>query len=125
MDEVRVIRLQGEQSFLAAVRQGESALAQAVQQGVRQVLVDVRELTGFARPSLPELSEMMRRLAETTQGRVKVAFVCRKEFLDEERFGVIVARGQGFDVDAFETEAEAVAWLQEQPGLWASPPSDR
>jgi hypothetical protein len=110
--DVRVLRLAGNQPFSVAVQQVDDMLAQAVAQGLRMAMLDVRGLTGFARPSLAALSEMARRWATTSQGRVKLAVLSRPDLNDPERFGVIIARRLGFEVEVFETEAAALEWLK-------------
>lgn len=109
--EVLVVRLEGASPFSVAVQQVDDALRQAVEQEIRKVLVDVRGLTGFTRPSIAAMSEMARRWASTAQGRVKMAMLSRPELNDPERFGVIIARRLGFEVELFKTEVAALEWL--------------
>jgi hypothetical protein len=42
---------------------------------------------------------------------LKVAFVGREDQLDPQQFGALVARNRGFQVETFETEDEALLWL--------------
>jgi hypothetical protein len=42
--------------------------------------------------------------------------VCPPDYIDPERFGVIVARGLGLDGNVFEREDEAREWLRHSPG---------
>jgi hypothetical protein len=109
--DVLVVRLEGGQPFSVAVQQVDDALRQAAASGIRKALVDVRGLTGFTRPSVAAISEMARRWATTSQGRVKMAMLSRPELNDPERFGVIIARRLAFDVEVFETESAALKWL--------------
>lgn len=109
--ELLVVRLEGGQPFSVAVQQVDDALRQAVEHKIRKALVDVRGLTGFERPSVAAISEMARRWAATSQGRVKMAMLSRPDLNDPERFGVIIARRLGFDVEIFETETAALGWL--------------
>jgi len=51
------------------------------------------------------------RLAGAARGMVTVAIVARPEFLDAERFAVLVARNRGLRGGGFATEAEAIQWL--------------
>lgn len=111
-DDLLTLRLEGEHSTARAVQLVDDALKEAVQRGIPRALLDVRGLTGFPRPSVAALSESVRRWAETSQGRVKVAMLARRELIDPERFGVILARRHGLVADVFEDEAAALEWLK-------------
>lgn len=115
-------RFQGTQSFAQAVDEVDACLRQMVEAGERRVLVDVRGLTGFPKPDLLARVSMVRRWAATARGRVKVAMVSRGEINDGERFDVVLAQGLGFDGNVFETEEDAIHWLEQEPTLWAGPP---
>ena len=119
---VRIFRIEGSQPLSQAVDEVDACLRQCVADGDRRVLVDVRGLTGFARPEVSTRAGMVRRWASTAQGRLKVAFVSRAEIDDAERFDVVLAKGLGFDGDVFETEEDAIQWLEQEPALWAGPP---
>ncbi len=43
---------------------------------------------------------------------LKLAFVGREDQLDPQRFGALVARNRGFQVDTFQSEDEALLWLR-------------
>ncbi|MFY2764648.1 hypothetical protein [Arenimonas sp. MALMAid1274] len=118
----RTFRLEGPLSFPQAVREVDSCISQALEAGDRRMLVDVRGLTGFDKPDLLARLEMVRRWAATSQGRVKVAMISRQEINDAERFDVVLAQGLGFDGNVFETEEDAIHWLEQEPALWAGPP---
>lgn len=120
-DEIRRLHLEGDQSLSRAVGEVEDFLRQAAADGVRRVLVDVSGLTGFQRPAAMEHVEMVRRWAAASRGRVRVAMVAPERLRDQERIGVVVAQGLGFDGDVFDTEDEALEWLQQAPALWAGP----
>lgn len=110
---IRIFRFEGSQPFARAVEDVDDCLRQAVENGDRRVLVDVRGLTGFAKPDVLARVGMVRRWASTAQGRLKVAFVSRPEIDDTERFDVVLAIGLGFDGDVFETEEDAIQWLEQ------------
>jgi hypothetical protein len=118
----RIFRIEGPQPFLQAVDEVDTCLRQAVESGDRRVLVDVRGLTGFARPDVFARVGMVRRWASTAQGRLKLAIVSRAETDDAERFDVVLAKGMGLDGDVFETEDEAIRWLEQEPALWSGLP---
>ena len=114
-------RPQGPQSFLQAVDAVDDFLRQAVDDGVRRVLLDVRGLTGFASPDLAARAWMLRRWAATARGRIRLAMVCAPEWTDGERFGVVFARSLGLDGDVFPSEDEARDWLDQLPETWHAP----
>lgn len=123
-DGFRTFRFQGTQSFAQAVDDVDACLRESVAAGERRVLVDVRGLTGFAKPGLLARVSMVRRWASTAQGRLKVAMISRAEINDGERFDVVLAKGLGFDGNVFETEEDAIHWLEQEPALWAGPPPE-
>jgi hypothetical protein len=118
----RIFRIDGSQPFSRAVDEVDACLRQAVESGDRRVLVDVRGLTGFTRPDVSARVGMVRRWASTAQGRLKVAMISRAEIDDAERFDVVLAKGLGFDGDVFDTEADAIEWLEQEPALWTGQP---
>ena len=118
----RIFRIEGAQPLPKAVDEVDACLRQAVENGDRRVLVDVRGLTGFSKPDVSARVGMVRRWASTAQGRLKVAFISRAEIDDAERFDVVLAKGLGFDGDVFETEEDAIQWLEQQPALWTGLP---
>ncbi|KFN48236.1 hypothetical protein [Arenimonas composti] len=113
---LREFHLHGERSLGAAIDAVDTFLRTAVADGVRGVLVDVRGLGGFAPPDLAARAAMVRRFAAICGGRLHLAMLCPPHYLDEERFGVVMARGLGLEGAAFEDEAEARAWLAQSAG---------
>jgi len=51
------------------------------------------------------------RLQAFARHRIKVAFVCRPEQPDPEKFGILVARNRGVCVDGFTDLCAAEEWL--------------
>lgn len=121
-DPIRSFRIEGPQSFAQAVDDVDERLRKARAEGASRVLVDVRGLTGFGKPDLLARLGMVRRWAATAGAQMRVAMLCSPEFIDGERFGVVVARGLGFDGDVFENEEDARHWLDQQSALWTGPP---
>ena len=121
-DTFRSFRIEGIQPLAQAIDEVDACLRQAVEAGDRRVLVDIRGLTGFPRPGLLARMGMVRRWAATCRGRLRVAMVSRADFIDIERFGVVVARGLGFDSNVFENEDDAIHWLEQEATLWSGPP---
>jgi len=116
MDKIRSYRLQGTRTFPQAVDDVDQCLREAFESGARRVLIDIRELVGFAKPDVVARIGMIRRWADTAQGRVKMAIVSRAEIIDDERIGVVLAQSLGFDGNVFEYEEEACLWLEQLPG---------
>jgi hypothetical protein len=116
VDKIRRYRLEGTRTFPQAVDDVDQCLREALESGDRRVLIDMREVVGFAKPDLVARISMIRRWADTAQGRLKMAIVCRAEIIDDERFGVVLAQSLGFDGNVFEYEEEACFWLEQLPG---------
>jgi hypothetical protein len=93
----------------------DAALRFARARGLREVVVNVTGLTGFASPALFKRYSFVRQWAETVRGRVRLAIVARPELIDRERFGVTVARNRGLMADVFVSEADAIEWLERKP----------
>jgi len=106
-----IYRPQGDARFRAAVEGASLVVVWCRTHGVARLLIDSRELTGFASPGPEERFLMGEELARAAQAAVKIAFLARTEFMDPERFAVTVARNRGLLSAGFDSEAEAVAWL--------------
>lgn len=89
----------------------DHAIAWTRDRRVRKLFINAKGLVGFPSPSLPERYFFCRRWAATAQSRVQLALVIRPELMDPEKFGVVVARNAGMNVDAFTEETEALDWL--------------
>jgi hypothetical protein len=104
----------GHVSLQEAVAKISRAIAYTRNQKVRRLLVNITELTGFAPPSLGERYWFVMEWAREAGGIVTVAMVARAEFIDAEKFGVIVASVAGLRGDVFVSEPEALSWLSSQ-----------
>jgi hypothetical protein len=102
----------GKVTIEEAVELLDQAIAWTRDRRIPKLLINAKALVGFPSPSLPARYFFSRRWAETGQNRVQLALVIRAEMMDPEKFGVIVARNIGMNVDAFPEETEALAWLQ-------------
>ena len=89
-----------------------SAIAFAREQNIGKLLVVTSALTGFASPDIATRYFFVRDWARAAGGVVRVALVARRVMIDLERFGVAVATNSGLFYDVFESEQEALAWLQ-------------
>ena len=96
-----------------AVRRVAEAVRHARASGQRALLVVVPPDWGVV-PSAAERVAMVRHWAQAAEGRVRLAVVAPPGLFDDERLGVVAARGFGLLGEVFEHEGEARAWL-EQP----------
>lgn len=94
-----------------AVTAIERAIAHAREQGILQLLVDTRGLTGFEAPNTFERYQLMTRWVQAADGKVQVAMILRPEIIDPQRFGLRVAENRGFVTQPFFTDEDAIAWL--------------
>lgn len=88
-----------------------AALAYAREQGIPDLLVNISALTGFAPPSLAERYFLVEQWVAIAGGKVRLVMVARAEFIDPEKIGVLMALNRGLVSNIFETEDEALAWL--------------
>jgi hypothetical protein len=105
-------RLRGTHTFAEARQLVMEAIADACEAGQPALLVSLREIEGFAPPSLVERHRLVRDLADAAQGRVRIAMVVRPEFIDGEKFGVVAGNNFGLQSDVFTDEGEAAEWLR-------------
>ena len=108
-------RPSGSGSLDQAVKMIDAALRVACTRGLREVVVNVTGLTGFASPSVGTRYTFIQQWARIAGGRVRLALVARPEHIDPEKFGVIVAANRGWDANVFVSEADALVWLEGKP----------
>ncbi len=115
-EEFAIFHPVGRTSLDEGARIVSDAIALARQREQRKLLVDISSLTGVEPPSVTARYWLIREWVEAAGGRVRVvAFVLPPELVDEQKFGVTVARNLGLVCDVFTSEVEAVAWLRAQP----------
>ena len=114
MDQYAAYEPVGEVSFDEALRLVTEAIIYARENSIRRLLVDTTQLTGFGPPSTTERFSMGETFAREGQSKVVLALIARPEMIDENRFGMIVARNRWLHCDVFQSKAEAIAWLTEQ-----------
>lgn len=110
------LRLRGEMTLAAGVDLVLAAIQTARRMGLRDLLVDAADLSGFRSPNLGQRYFLMQKWAEAAGGAVHVAMVLRAELIDPGRFGVSVGENLGMVNNVFETEAAALAWLDSLSG---------
>ncbi|HET6912958.1 MAG TPA: hypothetical protein VFH71_06405 [Rhodanobacteraceae bacterium] len=109
--ELAVLRVAGEHTLQQMVDAVTAAMRRATEQGAAKLLADITSATGFDPPTLASRHELVAQWAETGRGHLRVAMVVRAEFLDPDRYGVILANNLGFALNLFENEERARAWL--------------
>ena len=104
-------RPQGKFTYEEFVRMIDAALRYCSEQALREMVLNLVGVTGFAPPALPERYVLIRGWARILGGKVRLVVVAPPELIDPSRFGVDVAHNRGLQGDVFTSEAEAVAWL--------------
>ncbi len=111
-----VFRPVGTVTLEGAISLVEQAIERARAAGAVELLVNVTGLSGFLAPSLSARFALAERWSKAAAMCVRLAVVAPAEWLDPERFGVVVMANRGFITTAVETEEEAVAWLDSADG---------
>ena len=101
----------GVMTFEQAIESVAAGIERAQELGFVDLLVSAHGLSGFAVPTTFGRYAFAVRWAEAGGGVLRVALVSRPEFLDHEKIGVVMAKNRGLDCDVFDTEADAVKWL--------------
>lgn len=115
VDTLAVARLAGSHSAAVATHWIGETLAWARLRRFHRVLISIVDLTGVQPPSLARRVEMIREWADAAGSDVAVAFVCRPEFIDPQKFGITVAAGFGVTANVFSREEPAMDWLRSLP----------
>ena len=84
--------------------------------GCADLLVNVQGLSGFAVPTTFGRYAFAVRWAQAAGGALRVAFVSRPEFIDQEKIGMVKAQNRGLDANVFSVESDAVRWLDLRKG---------
>jgi hypothetical protein len=113
LDGIAIATLSGKpaniQQALAAITR---ILASAAEAGIPRLVIDGIGVHGVPPPSLSDRHAMVREWAAAADGRVIVAFVCSPEFIDAERFGIVVGLNFGLRSNVFANAHDALAWLR-------------
>jgi len=105
-------RPSGQVSFEEAIEIVAEGIEFANRYGVKRLLADTRNLTGFPSPGTFQRFTMANRWASISHG-LRLAVIARPELIDPNRFGVTVASNRGLFANVFTSEPEAIAWLLE------------
>ncbi len=112
MEDNAVFRPTGQVSLEEAVHLVTETVEFVREHHILKLLVVGTGLAPVEPPSLVARYFFVRDWAHAAQGKVCIALVARPEMIDFEKIGVIVAENAGFRCNVFESEDEALAWLQ-------------
>ena len=87
-----------------------AAIAFCKKQRIDKLLIDATDLI-VTLPSRLDRFLIGEELARAGKGAVAVALLVPAESISEERIGRSIAKDSGMNLDAFTSEAEALAWL--------------
>lgn len=107
------LRCTGKYSRSEAFRVSDRAYREAAAAVRRNVLVDVRGVTGSV-PTILDRFDVGVRIAALhleQRPRVRLALLGHEPMIHPDRFGEIVARNRGADARVFTIEADALDWL--------------
>jgi hypothetical protein len=105
-----ICRIVGELALQAAVGTVAQAIELCHRHQLKRLLIDGTALTGVESPSVIDCYEIVTQWAMIANG-IKIAFATRSEMLAPTDFGITVAANRGLQINAFTSEAEALAWL--------------
>ena len=109
---IAVTRLTGEYSWERVVQLMITAICDARDQHIKNLMIVVTEATGFQPPSLMMRYRFIHEMVEASGRVVRIAIVVRSEMIDPQKFGVTVAANEGVKGEIFESEDEALQWLR-------------
>jgi len=101
----------GEVSFEQAVDMVAQAMRHARDLGCADLLANTIHLTGYAPPTVFARYAMATKWAENTGSALRVALVARAEVIDPQKIGVLMMQNRGGNGDVFDSETDAIAWL--------------
>jgi hypothetical protein len=108
--------LAGPASFPEVVEQMSGAVLRCRKQNIKKLLIDSTGLTEFHPPGIAERFNFNERIASEAESSVKIAHVAMPEWVRLRKFGVMVAKNRGLDVNFFRSESEALKWLLGETG---------
>jgi len=114
-DNCAYCRPVGRTTLKEVVDLAERAIVFAREKKIPKLFFNASRLAGFPSPSLPERYFFARQFAAAAEGKVQMALVVRREMIDPEKFGIMVARNSGMNADVFDNEPAALTWLLPNP----------
>ena len=101
----------GKVSFEEGAAACVEAIRVAGEQGITRLLINLTGLTGLGPISTLDRFWLAKQFASAAKPGFKVAVVANPDTIDQQHFGVIVARNRGLQANVFATEQEAQLWL--------------
>jgi len=108
------LQFDGKFSLEQHVAQASQAIAFCREQHIKRILMIWIGEISYPPPTLWERYFMCEAWAEASQWIVALAIVAPLEYIDPEKFGVLVAGNVGCTADVFSSEPEALKWLLAQ-----------
>lgn len=106
----------GDVSFEKGVEMVANAMAYARENGMTEMLANVRGLNwSFASVTIFDRYSMAVRWADVAGSNLRVVLVARSEMLDPDKIALLMAQNRGASGEVFTEEAEALAWLDGRP----------
>ena len=98
-----------------SLEEGAAACVEAIRlagvQGITRLLINFTRVTGLEPISTLDRFWLAKQCASAAKPGFKLAVVANPNMIDQQHFGVMVARNQGLLVNVFATEEEAQVWL--------------
>jgi hypothetical protein len=99
-----------------SLEEGAAACVEAIrmagEQGITRLLINLTKLTGLGPISTLDRFWLAKQCASAAKPGFKVAVVANPDMIDQQHFGVVVARNRGLQANVFATEGEAQVWLK-------------
>jgi hypothetical protein len=116
VDKRGYYRPNGDVPFEKGVTMVADAMIYARENGMTEMLVDVRGLmSAFSSITIFDRYAMAVRWAEIAGTALRVALVARPEMLDPDTIALLMAQNRGADGEVFTNDAEALVWLGGRP----------
>ncbi len=101
----------GKVTFEEGVAACVEAIRVAAEQGLTRLLMNLTGLTGLGPISTLERFWCAEQFASAARPGFKLAVVANPDTIDQQHFGLTVARNRGLDANVSTTEEEALVWL--------------
>jgi hypothetical protein len=106
-----VFRLRGTSTAEQLAQEIAETLWDASQAGLREALLDITAVYGFESPDAQFRAWAVRLWTRAAGLDLRIAMVARREHICPHKTGLLVAAEEGLQANIFDTEADAIAWL--------------
>jgi hypothetical protein len=107
-----IFRLVGRMSLEESAAACVDAIRLAAKQGITELLVNLTRATDLGPISTLDRFWLAKQFASAAIPGFKLAVVANRDMIDQQHFGVMVARNRGLQANVFTTEQEAQVWLR-------------